>query len=59
MIKSKVEVISKETLISDLRKSFVKSVTVIDPTADDNITAKSQIDRAARSNKPYTVIILQ
>lgn len=59
MIKSNVEVISKEGFISDLRKSSIKSVTVIDPVLDDKTTVKSHIDKAVRSNRPFTVVIIQ
>lgn len=59
MIKSNVEVITKEGFISDLRKSSIKSVTVIDPTPDDKITVKSHIEKAVKSNRPFTVVIIQ
>jgi hypothetical protein len=59
VIKSNVEVITKEGFISDLRKSSIKSVTVIDPTPDDKTTVKSYIDKAVKSNHPFTVAIIQ
>jgi hypothetical protein len=59
MIKSSVEVITKEGFISDLRKSSIKSVTVIDPTPDDKTTVKSHIEKAVKSNRPFTVVIIQ
>jgi hypothetical protein len=59
MIKSNVEVITKEGFISDLRKSSIKSITVIDPTPDDKTTIKAHIDKAAKSSRPFTVVIIQ
>jgi hypothetical protein len=59
MIKSNVEVITKDDFISDLRKSSIKSITVINPTPDDKIILKSHIEKAVRSNRPFTVVIIQ
>jgi hypothetical protein len=59
MMKSNVEVVTKEGFISDLRRSSVKSITVIDPTPDDKTTVKAHIEKAIKSNRPYTVVIVQ
>ena len=59
MFKTNVEVITKESFISALRKSPIKSVTVIDPTPGDKTTVKSHIEKAVKSNRPFTVVIIQ
>jgi hypothetical protein len=59
MLKSKVEILTKDTLISSLRKSTVKTVFVLDPVSGDNAFVINQINKAMKASTPVTIIIIQ